>query len=121
MGDERIDQLLDELKSVRNREVEILTELFQRQAITPRTVPTSQVTQVVPNLEPSSRGVSPDRGTSQQLLTVGDRVKVLSSGVGCKIGDTGVITKVTQKDRYRILLDKNSVTITRSPHKVIRV
>jgi hypothetical protein len=124
MGDERTLQLLDELKSVKNREVEILTELFARQVITsPHPVtPNIKAVQAVSatDHEPSSAGVNPITGSSQQPLSVGDRVRVLSSGVGCKIGDKGTITKITQKKRYRILLDKNAIIITRAFHKIAR-
>ena len=96
MSAEKRKQLLAEYKSIKEREVEILAELFDS------------------HLELSDPVPRRDRTTKVKL---GDKVKILSGGVNSRWGDEGVVVKLTDK-RCEIRLSRNKALIKRAFNKV---
>ena len=92
------EALLRELKSIRERETEILAELFAEVTVQ----------------EADNKRTKP---TSSGPLQIGDRVRLLSGGITSSKGDTGVIIKVTQK-RYEIKVDRNKAIVKKAFHSV---
>ena len=92
----RKENLLKELKEIKNREVEILAELLGETSL----VESEQETRGnAVRIQPS-------------ILRKGDRVRVLTRGVNAKKGDTGKIIVVT-KTQFLILLDRTKSTTRR--------
>ena len=96
MSAEKRKQLLAEYKSIKEREVEILAELFDS------------------HLELSDSVPRRDQTTKVKL---GDKVKILSGGVNSRWGDEGVIVKLTDK-RCEIRLSRNKALIKRAFNKI---
>mgnify|MGYP003321210584 CR=1 FL=1 len=101
---DRKEALLAKLKQVRDREVEILAELF---------CDTSFISN---NNKEEGTGVSKQSGK----LHKGTRVRILTRGVNAKRGDTGEILGETKK-HYVILLDKSKTTTSREFKNVVEV
>ena len=99
MSSERRKELLEEYKSIKEREVAILAELFESHLEVSDQVPvTNQTTKV----------------------KVGDKVKILSGGVNSRWGDEGVVVRLTEK-RCEIKLSRNRALIKRAYNKIERV
>ena len=96
MSAEKRKQLLAEYKSIKEREVEIIAELFDS------------------HLELSDSVPRRDQTTKVKL---GDKVKILSGGVNSRWGDEGVIVKLTDK-RCEIRLSRNKALIKRAFNKI---
>ena len=96
MSAEKRKQLLAEYKSIKEREVEIIAELFDS------------------HLELSDSVPRRDQTTKVKL---GDKVKILSGGVNSRWGDEGVVVKLTDK-RCKIRLSRNKALIKRAFNKV---
>ena len=95
------EALLAELKQVRDREVEILAELFRD---------TSFV----------SNNIKEEVSKQSGKLHKGTRVHILTRGVNIKRGDTREILGETKK-HYVILLDKSKTTTSREFKNVVEV
>ena len=96
MSAEKRKQLLAEYKSIKEREVEIIAELFDS------------------HLELSDSVPIRNQATKVKL---GDKVKILSGGVNSRWGDEGVIVKLTDK-RCEIRLSRNKALIKRAFNKI---
>ena len=99
MSSEKRKQLLEEYKSIKEREVEILAELFDTHL---------ELSEQVP------------RGNRTTKVKVGDKVKLLSGGVNSRWGDEGVVVGLTDK-RCEIRLSRNKALIKRAYNKVEQV
>ena len=98
------EALLAKLKQVREREVEILAELFRDASF------------VSNNIKEEGKKVSKQSGK----LHKGTRVRILTRGVNAKGGDTREILGETKK-HYVILLDKSKTTTSREFKNVVEV
>ena len=96
MSAEKRKQLIAEYKSIKEREVEILAELFDS------------------HLEISDKVPRRDQTTKVQI---GDKVKILIGGVNSRWGDDGVVVKLTDK-RCEIRLSRNKALIKRVYNKI---
>lgn len=98
MSAERRRKLLAEYKSIKEREVDILAELFESQLDTS------------------------DTGTIDKpaKIKIGEKVKLLSGGVNSRWGDKGVIVKLTDK-RCEVRLSHNKAIVRRAFNKIERV
>ena len=95
---------MTELKQVRDREVEILSELFRDTSI------------VSNNIKEEGKEVSKQSGKFRK----GTRVRILTRGVNAKRGDTGEILGETKKHCI-ILLDKSKTTTSRKFKNIVEV
>ena len=96
MSAEKHKQLFAEYKSIKEREVEILMELFDSHLEFSDSVPIkNQLTKV----------------------KIGDKVKILLGGVNSRKGDEGVVVKLTNK-RCKIRLSRNKALIKRAFNKI---
>ena len=98
MSAERRKKLLAEYKSIKEREVDILAELFESQLDTSDT----------------ETAYKPAR------IKIGDKVKLLSGGVNSRWGDEGVVVKLTDK-RCEVRLSRNKAIVRRAFTKIERV
>ena len=98
MSAEKRKKLLAEYKSIKEREVDILAELFESQLDTSDTETTYK----------------PAR------IKIGDKVKLLSGGVNSRWGDEGVVVKLTDK-RCEVRLSRNKAIVRRAFTKIERV
>ena len=103
---DRKEALLAELKQVRDREVEILAELFHNTSIVPNNS----------SIKEEGKEVSKQSGK----LHKGTRVRILTRGVNAKRGDTGEILGETKKHCI-ILLDKSKTTTSRKFKNIVEV
>ena len=96
MSAEKHNKLLTEYKAIKEREAEILAQLFDT------------------HLELSESVPIRDRTTRVKL---GDKVKILSGGVNSRWGDEGVVVKLTDK-RCEIRLSRNKALVKRAYNKI---
>jgi hypothetical protein len=97
MSSKRRKQLITEYKSIKEREVEIITKLFESK------------------LEISDTDTKP-KGT----LNIGDKVKILSGGVNSKAGDKGIVFRITDK-HCEVKLDRNKALVKRAFNKIEQI
>ena len=90
MSAERHRRLLAEYKSLKEREVVILTELFE-----------------------SKLDISDKPRKDKPNLKIGDKVKLLSGGINSRIGDEGIVFKITAK-RCKVRLNRNQALVKRA-------
>ena len=93
----RRKQLLAEYRSLKEREVDILTEFFETKLDT-----------------------SYSKSVSRSTLIVGDKVKILSGGVNSRLGDEGIVFKITDK-RSKVKLSRNQALVKRAFNKIERI
>jgi hypothetical protein len=98
MSAEKRKKLLAEYKSIKEREVDILAELFELQLDTSDTETVYKPTRI----------------------KIGDKVKLLSGGVNSRWGDEGVVVKLTDK-RCEVRLSRNKAIVRRAFTKIERV
>ena len=96
MSAEKRKKLIAEYKSIKEREVAILTELFEPQLDTSDTVP---------------------EYTRTTKIQIGDKFKLLSGGVNSRWGDEGVVVKLTNK-RCEVRLSENKALVKRAFSKI---
>ena len=97
MSAERRKKLLAEYKTIKEREVDILAELFK-----------------------SKLNTSDIEINTKATLNIGDKVKILSGGVNSRSGDKGTVVNLTDK-RCEVKLNRNKALVQRAFNKVERI